>query len=47
MDEGSVVIRGDIPINTIINTEIRIITNKVNIPDKYYEDRRKLKIFII
>ena len=34
-------------LNTTIYTEIKIITTKINIPDKYHEDRRKLKIFII
>ena len=46
-DENSAAMRGDIPLNTIVYTEIRTTTIKVNTPDEYYGDRRKLKAFII
>ena len=41
------IIRKDTPLNAIIYIEIRIIMTKINIPDKYYGDRRKLKAFLI
>ena len=39
--------RGDTPSNTTAYIEIRITTIKINIPDEYYGDKRKLKAFII
>ena len=46
-DEDSVVIKGDTFLNTVTNIKVRTTTTKINTPDKYYGDRRKLKTFII
>ena len=46
-DKNSVVIKEDTPFNTITNIKVRIITIKINTPDEYYGDRRKLKVFLI
>ena len=46
-DENNVAIREDTPSDTIAYTEVRITTTKINTPDEYHEDKRKLKTFII
>ena len=46
-DKDNVAIRGDTLLSAITYTKIRIATTKINTPDKYYGDRRKLKTFII
>ena len=39
--------REDTPSDTIVYIKVRTITIKANISDEYYEDKRKLKAFII
>ena len=46
-DKANVVIKKDTPISRLTNIKVKIITIKINIPDKYYGDRRKLKTFFI
>ena len=47
MDENNVVIREDTPLNATTYIEVRVTTNKINIPDEYHGDKRKLKVFLI
>ena len=46
-DEDSVIIRRNTPSSALIYIEVRITTTKINTPDEYYGDRRKLKAFLI
>ena len=46
-DENNVTTKKDTSLDTIAYIEIRITTIKANIPDEYYEDKRRLKAFII
>ena len=47
MDDSSIVARKNTLLNETVYYEIKIITNKINIPDKYHGDKRKLKVFLI
>ena len=47
MDDSNTTTRGNTPLNKIIYYENKVTTNKINTPDKYYENKRKFKIFLI
>ena len=47
MDDSSIVAKKDTPLSKTTYYEVRVTTNKVNIPDKYRGDKRKLKAFLI
>ena len=47
MDENNVIIREDTLPDAITPTEVKLTTNKANTPDKYHENKRKLKAFLI
>ena len=46
-DEDDIAIRENTPLNATTHIKIRITTIKINTPDKYHENRRKLKAFLI
>ena len=40
-------IKEDTPLTPTTNIKVRTTTTKVNTPDEYHEDRKKLKAFLI
>ena len=47
INDNNTAAKKDTPLNKITYYEIKVITNKINTPDEYHGNKRKLKIFLI